>query len=105
MSLDSRDGRQRISILALVFEAQLCVTAYLMFRPMIPICEESARLRRRPLHEGRLSDAVGKDFYVEVTLAGTVEFGEEDALPAAQGEFAVFDEDELRYADKHGLHV
>ena len=51
------------------------------------------------------SDAVGDDFDVEVALAWPVEFGEEDALPAAEGELAVFDKDELRGANKHGLYV
>ena len=105
MSLDYRGGRQRISILALVFEAQLFVTAYLMFRPMIAIYEKGARLRRWPLHGGRASDAVGENFHVEMPFAGAVEFSEEDALPAAEGEFAVFDEYELRCTDKHGLYV
>jgi hypothetical protein len=30
-----------------------------------------------------LLDAVGEDFYVDFAFAGAVEFGEEDALPAA----------------------
>ena len=51
------------------------------------------------MEHGLASDAVGDDFDVEVAFARAVEFGEEDALPAAEGEFAILDEDELRSAD------
>ena len=51
------------------------------------------------------SHAVGEDLYVEVAFAGAVELGKEDALPAAEGEFAFFNKDELRCTDKHGLHM
>jgi hypothetical protein len=50
-------------------------------------------------------DAVGEDLYVEFAFAGAVEFGEENALPAAEGEFAFFDEDELCGAGEHGFDV
>jgi hypothetical protein len=48
-----------------------------------------ARLGRRPLH------GIREDFEVEVALAGAVELGEEDALPGAEDEFAIFDENDL----------
>ena len=50
-------------------------------------------------------DAVGEDFDVDVAFAGAVELGEENALPAAKSELAVFDEHNLRGANEHRLHV
>ena len=40
-----------------------------------------------------------------MAFAWAVEFGEKDALPAAEGEFAVLNEDELRCANEHGFDV
>jgi len=42
---------------------------------------------------------------VDFAGAGAVEFGEEDALPAAEGEFDFFDEDELGAAGEDGFDV
>jgi hypothetical protein len=50
-------------------------------------------------HSSLASDSVRENFDVEVAFAGSIELGEEDALPAAEGEFAILDEDELRSAD------
>lgn len=50
-------------------------------------------------------NAVGKDLDVEFALAGAVEFCEENALPATEGEFAFFYENKLRGAGEHGFDV
>jgi len=48
---------------------------------------------------------IGDDFYLDGALARAVEFAEENSLPGAESEFAVFDEDDLARAGEDGLHV
>jgi hypothetical protein len=51
------------------------------------------------------SAVIGDDFYLHGALARAVEFAEEDSLPGAQREFAVFDECGLTRSGEDGLHV
>lgn len=48
---------------------------------------------------------VGNDFDVKLAMAGAVEFGEEDFLPAAEREAARYDENRFGGADESGLDV
>jgi hypothetical protein len=51
----------------------------------------NGRSKDRPLQRVRL------DFEIEIAVTRAIEFGVEDALPAAQHQFAIFDEDELAH--------
>src|ERR1700720_3567041 len=48
---------------------------------------------------------VRHDFYKDGALARAVEFTEEDSLPGAESEFAVFDKDDLARSGEDGFHV
>ena len=51
------------------------------------------------------SAVIGDDFYPDGALAWAVEFTEENSLPGAEREFAVFDECGLTRSGEDGLHV
>src|SRR4029077_10061647 len=48
---------------------------------------------------------VRHDFYKDGALARAVEFAEEDSLPGAESEFAVFYKDDLARSGEDGSHV
>ena len=48
---------------------------------------------------------IGEDFYEHRTLARAVKFVQENSLPGAEREFAVFDEDDLARSSEYGFHV
>ena len=48
---------------------------------------------------------IGLNFYIELPIARAIEFGEQYALPAAEGELGFFNEDELGCACKHCFYV
>jgi hypothetical protein len=59
----------------------------------------NGRSKDRPLQR------VSLDFEIEMAVTRAIEFGVEDALPAAQHQFAIFDEDELAHSRENGLNV
>ena len=73
-------------------------------RPAKSGCGTEERNSGPLLHNAR-SGWVGDDFDEDSALARAVEFAEEDALPGAESEFAVFDGNSLTGSGEDGLHV
>ena len=72
-------------------------------------CGATKRLHNaKPARSGGVkppSRLVRHDFYEDGALARAVEFAEEDSLPGAESEFAVFDKDDLARSGEDGFHV